>query len=68
MASGSTKAIVAAMFANFGIAVAKFVGYAAGAVPVEIEYADDGALIAKSQRGRSTDTARRARDQRSSVS
>ncbi len=28
MASGSTKAIVAAMFANFGIAVAKFVGYA----------------------------------------
>jgi cation diffusion facilitator family transporter len=28
MASGSTKAIVAALFANLGIAVAKFVGYA----------------------------------------
>jgi cation diffusion facilitator family transporter len=28
MASGPTKAIVAAMFANFGIAVAKFIGYA----------------------------------------
>jgi cation diffusion facilitator family transporter len=28
MASGSTKAILAAMFANFGIAVAKFVAYA----------------------------------------
>ena len=28
MASGSTKAILAAMFANFTIAVAKFVGYA----------------------------------------
>ncbi len=28
MASGSTKAIVAAMFANLGIAIAKFVGYA----------------------------------------
>jgi cation diffusion facilitator family transporter len=28
MASGSTKAILAAMFANLGIAVAKFVGYA----------------------------------------
>jgi cation diffusion facilitator family transporter len=27
MASGSTKAILAAMFANFGIAVAKFIGY-----------------------------------------
>ena len=28
MASGSTKAIVAALFANLGIAIAKFVGYA----------------------------------------
>jgi cation diffusion facilitator family transporter len=28
MASGSTKAILAALFANFGIAIAKFVGYA----------------------------------------
>jgi cation diffusion facilitator family transporter len=28
MASGSTKAILAAMFANFAIAIAKFVGYA----------------------------------------
>ena len=28
MASGSTKAIVAALIANFGIAIAKFVGYA----------------------------------------
>jgi len=28
MASGSTKAIVAALFANMGIAIAKFVGYA----------------------------------------
>ena len=27
MASGSTKAILAAMFANFGIAIAKFVAY-----------------------------------------
>ena len=27
MASGSKKAILAAMFANFGIAVAKFVAY-----------------------------------------
>ena len=28
MASGSTKAIIAALFANLGIAIAKFVGYA----------------------------------------
>lgn len=28
MASGSTKAILAALFANLGIAIAKFVGYA----------------------------------------
>jgi cation diffusion facilitator family transporter len=28
MASGSTKAVVAALFANLGIAIAKFVGYA----------------------------------------